>query len=148
MPPGTIGGGNDTCVPEWVLYPLLWPPPHPRALAGASTLNYAKSSTAKILNSLFELKQQNFLTPSNFLLTALQLLLFISKGNCLTTITTSWALSLSLFLKIKLKLEIKLGTVAQFIFLLYFLSRRNLNWSRESYRTFVTRILCKGKTKL
>ena len=40
--------------------PPLPPPltsPHPRALAGASTHGYAKSSTAKILNSFASLSQ-------------------------------------------------------------------------------------------
>ena len=45
-------GGNDTCVPEWVLYPLLWPPPHPRALAGAFTLLSISGRQPKIQNLL------------------------------------------------------------------------------------------------
>ena len=63
--------------------PLLWPPPHPRALAGASTHGYAKSPPAKNfeLVSFANSNSKIFLTLPDFLLTAWHLLLHIGKGD-------------------------------------------------------------------
>ena len=53
-------------------FPLLRPPSYPLALAGAWPINTQKALRLKFwTRSFHSLKQQNFLMPSNFLLTAL-----------------------------------------------------------------------------